>query len=217
MRIGIVGGTGKEGKGLALRWARAGHAVSIGSRDATRARERAAELSAIAGDAPIRGGDNAWAASEAEVVVLCVPYAAHAPTLRALGSHLDGRVLIDITVPLDAPRVREVHLPPGHSAAMEAQAILGPGTRVVAALHHVSSLHLADPDHHIEGDVLVCSDDAAACALVISLITDLGARALDAGALRNAIALEALTPVLLHLNKRYKSVGVSLRIVGLSA
>lgn len=217
MRVGVIGGTGKEGRGLALRWARAGHSVAIGSRDADRARERAAELSALAGGAVIVGGDNAWAVGEAEVAILCVPYAAHASTLRALAPHLDGRVLIDITVPLNPPRVREVHLPPGHSAAMEAQVILGPGARVVAALHHVSSVHLADPDHPIECDVLVCSDDEAATALAIALITDLGVRALDAGALRNAVALEALTPVLLHLNKRYKSVGLGLRIAGLPA
>jgi predicted dinucleotide-binding enzyme len=124
-------------------------------------------------------------------------------------------VLIDITVPLNPPRVREVHLPPGHSAAMEAQAIVGAATPVVATLHHVSSTHLGDPDHAIEGDVLVCSDHEAATATAIALIADLGGRALDAGPLRNAVALESLTPVLLQLNKRYKCSAAALRIVGL--
>ncbi len=215
MRIGVIGGTGKEGRGLALRWSRAGHQVRIGSRDAARASERAAELRAVAGAGDITGGDNAWAVSDAEVVVLCVPYAAHGETLRSLAAQLAGRVLIDITVPLNPPRVREVHLPPGHSAAMEAQAIVGAATPVVATLHHVSSTHLGDPDHAIEGDVLVCSDHEAATATAIALIADLGGRALDAGPLRNAVALESLTPVLLHLNKRYKCSAAALRIVGL--
>ena len=215
MLIGVIGGTGKEGRGLALRWARAGHQVRIGSRDAARAKERAAELGALAGGGAIEGGDNAWAVDGADIAVLCVPYAAHGATLRDLAPQLAGRVLIDITVPLQPPKVREVHLPPGQSAALEAQAMLGAATRVVAELHHVSSTHLGDPEHAIEGDVLVCSDDPAATATVIALLADLGARALDAGVLRNAVALEALTPVLLHLNKRYGASAACLRIAGL--
>ena len=221
MRIGVIGGTGREGRGLALRWAKAGHHVSIGSRDAERAKERAAELTALIGDAAkhdgrVGGGDNAWCVSEAEVVLLSVPYGAHAETLRALAPNLEGRILIDITVPLHPPKVDRVHLPPGQSAAMEAQAILGPNVKVVAALHHVSSTHLADPDHAIECDVLVCGNDLAARDTVISLIADLGTRGLDAGVLQNAVALESLTPVLIHMNKRYKNNGgTGIRIVGL--
>ncbi len=109
----------------------------------------------------------------------------------------------------------EVHLPPGQSAALEAQTILGPGVKVVAALHHVSAALLAEPDHPIDCDVLVCSNDEAARTLVVGLVGDLGLRALDAGSLRNAIALEALTSVLIHLNKRYKSKGTGVRITGL--
>lgn len=214
MRIGIVGGTGREGKGLALRWARAGHQVTIGSRDEARARERADELRA-SGVAGIAGGSNEQAARDADVVVLTVPYAAHGETLRALAGALAGRVLVDITVPLRPPKVHQVHLPEGQAAALEAQAIVGPETPVVAALHHVSSAHLGDPEHAVEGDVLVCSDDARAMETVIGLIQELGVRALDAGPLRNAIALESLTPVLLHLGKRYKSPGASLRFTGI--
>ncbi|HEY8040268.1 MAG TPA: NADPH-dependent F420 reductase [Polyangiaceae bacterium] len=202
MRIAVLGGTGKEGRGLALRWARAGHAVVLGSRDAGRARDRAGELSAL-GCGDIRGGDNAWAAGEAEIVLVCVPYAAHAELLTELRAVLQGRVVIDITVPLRPPRVQEVHLPPGQAAALEAQTILGAGARVVATLHHVSSSHLGDPERAIRCDVLVCSDHDDARALAIDLVGDLGLRGLDAGPLRNAVALEALTPVLLHLNKRY--------------
>jgi 8-hydroxy-5-deazaflavin:NADPH oxidoreductase len=213
MRIGIIGGTGREGRGLAARWAKAGHQVALGSRDEARARERAAELSSPGN--VVEGGSNEWAVSQADAVVLCVPYAAHAETLRALAPHLAGRVLIDITVPLRPPKVHEVHLPEGQAAALEAQAIVGPGTPVVAALHHVSSVHLGDPAHAVDCDVLVCADDARAMELTLGLVTELGVRAFDAGPLRNAVALESLTPVLLHLGKRYKSPGLGLRITGL--
>jgi NADPH-dependent F420 reductase len=204
MRIAVLGGTGKEGRGLALRWARAGHHVSLGSRAAERAREQAARLSSL-GCGAVEGGDNAWAVERAEVVLVAVPYAAHAALLRELRVGLEGRVVVDIAVPLSPPRVDEVHLPPGQSAALEAQSILGPGARVVAALHHVSSSHLGDPSRAIDCDVLVCSDHDDARALVMRLVGDLGMRGLDAGPLRNAVALEALTPVLLHLTRRYGS------------
>jgi hypothetical protein len=215
MHIAIIGGTGKEGRGLAVRWARAGHDVILGSRDAERAATSARDLAAAAGRDNIRGDENAAAARAAEVVVLCVPYAAHAATLQSLREALGGRILIDLTVPLQPPRVTEVTLPAGQAAALEAQALLGAATPVVAALHHVSSAHLADPGHVIECDVLVCADAPDAKRVVLGLVQDLGLHALDAGPLRNAIALEALTPVLIHLNKKYKSRGTGLRITGL--
>ena len=213
MRIGIIGGTGKEGRGLAARWARAGHQVSIGSRDAARGRDRAAELSREG--ALITGGSNEEAIAAAEVVVLAVPYSAHRPTLEGLADALKGKVLIDITVPLNPPKVRTVHLPAGQAAALEAQAILSDDVQVAAALHHVSSAHLADLEHTIDCDVLVCCNDRGIREQVINLMGDLGLRGLDAGRLRNAIALEALTPVLIHMNKRYKSKGTGLRITGI--
>jgi NADPH-dependent F420 reductase len=210
MRIAVVGGTGKEGRGMALRWARAGHSVFIGSRDAERAREAAIELSAQAGS-NIQGGENTEAVAASELVVLSVPYSAHASTLGALKSALVGRVLIDITVPLQPPKVTSVNLPAGQAAALEAQAILGAETPVVAALHHVSAVHLRDLDHAIECDVLACSDDKPALERALALIRDLGVRAVDAGPLRNAIALESLTPVLLHINRTLKgSAGIRL-------
>lgn len=225
MRIGIVGGTGREGKGLGLRWARAGHEVALGSRDEERARARADELRAgvhagglpqTPGGGSITGGSNEWAVKDAAVVVLSVPYGAHAETLKALAPHLAGKVVIDITVPLRPPKVHQVHLPEGQAAALEAQAILGAGTPLVAALHHVSSAHLGDADHGVDCDVLVCSDDKAALDLALGLIAELGVRAFDAGPLRNAIALESLTPVLLHMGKRYGSPGLGIRITGLT-
>jgi 8-hydroxy-5-deazaflavin:NADPH oxidoreductase len=212
MRIGLIGGTGKEGRGLSLRWARAGHEILIGSRDPEKARARAAE---IANGRAISGGDNAWAASSCEVAVLTVPYSAHRATLTELKPQLAGKVLIDITVPLSPPKIRQVSLPPGRAAALEAQALLGPDTRVIAGLHHVSGVHLADPDHGVDCDVLVCADDASAMEVALRLAGDLGLRAFDAGPLVNAIALESLTPVLLHLNKRYGSSGTGVRITGI--
>ena len=207
MRIGIIGGTGKEGRGLAVRWARAGHQVFIGSRDPARGAAKAAELGGMS------GGGNV-AACDAEVVVLSVPYGAHAATLQSLAPHLAGKVVVDITVPLRPPKVRVVHLPEGQAAALEAQAILGDAVRLVATMHHVSSVKLGDPEASIDCDVLVCGDDAGAKEVVVALLEDLGLRGLDAGPLVNAIALEALTPVLLHLNKRYGSKGAGLRITG---
>lgn len=216
MRIGIIGGTGREGRGLALRWAAKGHEIVLGSRDAARAQEKARELAAELpqGAGAVTGGSNEEAASAGEVAVLSVPYAAHESTLRGLRGPLAGRVLFDITVPLQPPKVTRVHLPAGGSAALEAKAVLDPSTRVVAGLHHVSSAHLGDPGHPIDCDVLVCGDDEAAREVVLGLVRDLGLRGLDAGALQNAVALESLTPVLLHLNRKY-NVNTGIRITGL--
>ena len=211
--IGIVGGTGKQGSGLALRWAKS-HDVIVGSRDPARAEAQAKECSAAAG-APVRAGSNVDAARDAEVVVLSVPYSAHAATLREIAPVLAGKVVIDLTVPLEPPRVTVVHLPPKGAAALETQEIAGAEARVVAALHHVSSTHLKDLSHALEGDVLVAGNDADAKATVIALIADLGLRGIDAGPLQNAIAIESLTPVLLHINKQYKVRGAGIRILGI--
>lgn len=213
-RIAVVGGTGKEGRGLALRWAHKGHAVFIGSRDDARAQATAAELAAELGRA-VQGGSNRAAIEASEIVLLSVPYSAHAATLQDLKPALAGRVLIDITVPLQPPKVTSVNLPAGQSAALEAQAILGAATPVVAALHHVSAVHLAKLDHAIDCDVLTCSDDKAAMEQALALIRDLGMRAIDAGALRNAIAIESMTPVLLHINRQQKGRSSGIRITGL--
>jgi NADPH-dependent F420 reductase len=215
MKIAIVGGTGREGRGLAVRWARAGHEVVIGSRDADKARAKVAEWALSDAKGTLAGSDNQAAVAGAEVVLLSVPYAAHEATLRELAPSLGGRVLIDITVPIRPPKVTEVHLPTGQSAALEAQAIVGAESQVVAALHHISSSLLGDPERAIDSDVLVCSDSADAKSKVIALIGDLGMRGLDAGPLRNAIALESLTPVILGLNRRYKREGIGIRFTGI--
>ena len=213
MRIAVIGGTGKEGGGMALRWAHAGHEVFIGSRDADKAQAVAAELSTQAGRT-IRGGSNPQAIEASEIAVLSVPYSAHASTLGELKAALAGRVLIDITVPLQPPKITSVNLPAGQSAALEAQAILGEATPVVAAMHHVSAVHLRDLSHEIDCDVLACSDDKAALERAMALIADLGVRVFDVGPLRNAIAIESLTPLLLHLNRQQKGRSVGIRITG---
>ena len=213
MKLGLVGGTGKEGSALAVRWAQAGHRVVLGSRTKERAEARAQELSQARG-VTLEGAANEDACRAAEVVVLCVPYDAHAATLGALKDALRDRVLVDLTVPLKPPRVRQVHLPKGGSAAQETAALVDASTRVVAAFHHVSSVAL-DAGHGEGSDVLVCGDAADAKDLVIQLAQDLGMRGLDAGSLANAVALESLTPVLLYLNKRYGVRDAGIVVTGL--
>jgi len=214
MKIGIVGGTGREGRGLAVRWAKAGHDVFIGSRQADKGAAKAAEFSSEFGVA-LEGADNVAACDHAELIIVTVPYSAHRPTFESIKDAIGDKVIVDITVPLQTPKVRSVNLPDGQAAALEARALLPEGTRLVAALHHISSEHLSDPEHTFDCDVLVCGDDKDARAAVISVISDLGLRGVDAGVLKNAIALESLTPVLLHINRRYESVGSGIRITGI--
>ncbi|MEZ4361193.1 MAG: NADPH-dependent F420 reductase [Kofleriaceae bacterium] len=212
--IALVGGTGKEGRGLACRWARAGHRVVIGSRAAERAHQCADELSAACG-LQIDGAELTHAVRVADVVVLAVPYAAHGEAIAALRGELVGRIVIDVTVPLRPPRVREVFVPSRGAAALEARDLLGGHVRLAAALHHISAAHLADLGHEIDSDGLVCADDDEARAVAMRLVAELGLRALDAGPLANAVALEAMTPVLLHLNHRYR-ITAGIRITGLT-
>ncbi len=215
MKIGIVGGTGSEGRGLAVRWAKAAHDVFIGSRRAQRGRDKAAEFSEEFG-VTLQGGNNFSACEHGDLIVVTVPYGAHRSTFESIKDSVGNKIIVDITVPLQPPKVRSVNLPEGQSAALEARALLDDGARLVAGLHHISSEHLSDPNHMFDCDVLVCGDDKDARAEVIGVIGDLGLRGVDAGALRNSIALESLTPVLLHINKRYKSVGSGIRITGIS-
>lgn len=214
MRIAIIGGTGREGSGLALRWARAGHEVFVGSRDAQRGIDKAKELS-HEHQLKLSGGGNLEACRWAGIILLAVPYDAHHSTLESIRSAIAGKPLIDITVPLKPPQIRKVHLPEGQSAALEAQKLLGPDAQVAAALHHISAEHLTNANYQFDCDVFVCADPQELRALVMQLVSDLGLRAIDAGALQNSIALEAMTPVLLHINKTYGAQGAGLRVTGL--
>jgi NADPH-dependent F420 reductase len=152
--IAILGGTGAQGSGLALRLAKAGHAVTIGSRDAAKARTAAAEASARTGKT-IAGADNRAAAAAAEIVILAVPYAVERATVEDVLAELSGKILVDATVPLVPPKVSQVQLPEGQSAVAAIQALTGKAVRVVSAFQNVSAQHLSDLDHAIDCDVLV--------------------------------------------------------------
>jgi NADPH-dependent F420 reductase len=214
MRIAIIGGTGKEGRGLALGWARAGQEILIGSRDTARAAAAAAAINDTVGRPAASGVRNRDAAAAADVVVLSVPYAAHRETLAEIREAARGKVLVDVTVPIDPERPRRLRDMPGSSAAEEAQAFLGLDARVVAAFQNVSHTHLeasAPPDC----DVLVCGDDPKARAATIHLAKLLGLRGIDAGSLRNARVVEGLTVLLLAVNRRYGVKGAGIRVTGL--
>lgn len=202
-KIAILGGTGPQGKGLALRFAMVGVPVVIGSRDSIRAAEVAAELSSALpeGSATIEGMENLAATKAAdEMVILSVPYSAHDATLADLKPRLDGKILIDIVVPLAPKNPKEVVMPPEGSATEAAQALLGDTIPVVGALHNVSAVTLNNTEQPINCDVLVCGNQLEAKKAVMALIEKLGVKAYNAGLAQSARAIEALTPILIRLN-----------------
>lgn len=212
--LAILGGTGKEGAGLAMRWALNGYRVIIGSRSAEKAVTRAGEMNEELGGDYITGMSNEEAAKEANLVVLSVPYSAHQPTLESVAEHCQGKIVVDLTVPLQTPEFMSVNLPAGGAAALEAQEILGSGATVIAAFQNVSSVKLKKVSESVDCDVLVCGDDVNTKQEVIQLVKAAGMRGIDAGALKNAVAVESLTPVLLYINKTYKVKGAGIRITG---
>jgi NADPH-dependent F420 reductase len=217
MRIGILGGTGKEGAGLALRWALGGHEVIIGSRDAERARAKAAELSALAGGAAVAGMSNLDAATAAGVVVLTLPATGLAATLVPLKDACRGKVVISTVVPLTFGGGRLFTPPPQGSSAEEVQELLGGEARVVAAFHHIAAHELSATEHVIECDLLLCGGDAEAKKVVEELAHTMGLRAIDVGALTNAGSLEGITAMLATINRRYKLKNSGIKITGLPA
>ncbi|MER5325134.1 NADPH-dependent F420 reductase [Streptosporangium roseum] len=200
--IGILGGTGDQGKGLARRFAMAGHTVLIGSRSAERAREAAAGLGL-----PASGADNATVAAEADVVIVAIPWEGHRSTLESLRAELAGKIVIDCVNPLgfDKQGAYALAVEEG-SAAQQAAAVL-PDSRVVAAFHHVSAVLLLDPEvAEVDLDVLVLGDDREATDTVQALAGQIpGVRGVYAGRLRNAHQVEALTANLISINRRYKA------------
>jgi NADPH-dependent F420 reductase len=212
-KIAVLGGTGPQGVGLALRLAAAGHDVTVGSRDAERARAVAAELSARVGKT-IQGNDNRSAAQGGEIVFLTVPYAVQRSTVESVLDALRGKILVDTTVPLVPPRVGTVQLPQSQSAVAAIQQLAGSAVRVVSAFQNVSAQHLNELDHPVDCDVLVCGDDRSACDSVIGLCADIGLRGFYAGPIANSAAAEALTSVLITINRRYKIAGAGIRITG---
>ncbi len=202
MSIAILGGTGPQGRGLALRFARAGTPVVLGSRDGDRAQGIADELNAqLEGAATISGESlrDAVVAAD-EMVILAVPYSAHDATLEAIRDLLPGKILVDIVVPLAEGDPKKVDMPAEGSATEAAQSLLGEETPVVGALHNVSAVTLNQLDHAINCDVLVCGNDLAAKEKVIELIRQLEVEAYNAGPAVNARCIEAITPILIRLN-----------------
>jgi len=212
--ISIVGGTGALGGGLARRWARARLPVVIGSRSVDKAAAAAAEISAALPGASVTGLGNLEAARAGNIVVLTVPFAQQRATLESIQPALAGKILVDTTVPLAPPRVARVQLPKEGAAALIAQQIAGQEVSVVAAFHNVAadSLHA---DEALDCDVLVAGDRAEARETVVGLARAAGLRAWHAGSLENAAAAEALTSVLLFVNKRYGGVHTGIRITGI--
>ena len=214
MSVAVLGGTGKEGSALAMRWALNGYKVIIGSRTEEKAKTRVAELNTELGGDYLVGMANEDAAKEGEIVVLSVPYGAHKPTIEGVKDQLAGKVVVDLTVPLAPPKIMSVNVPEGKAAALEAQSYLDNDAKVVAAFQNVSAVKLKQLDKAVDCDVLVCGDDDDAKADVIRLVEAASMRGIDAGSLENAVAVEALTPVLLYINKKYKVKGAGIRITG---
>lgn len=212
--IAILGGTGALGAGLAMRWAKAGYSVTVGSREAAKAETAAESFNAKAGVDTIRGLDNPGAAAVSDIVVLTVPYANHQRMLEAVQAEVQGKIFVDVTVPLMPPKVRTVQLPEGGSAAKAAQQFLGDDVRVVSAFQNVAADHLADLDHAIDCDVLVCGNEPAAREAVLTLVTAAGLRGWHAGRIDNSTVAEALTSALIFMNRHYGIDGAGIRITG---
>ena len=214
MNIAIIGGTGKEGAGLGARWALAGHSIIIGSRDEERAKTKAAEMREKTKKLTIIGHSNLDAARLGEVVVLALPAIGLDATLRPLVEACQGKVVVSTVVPLTFGGPRLFTPPAAGSSAEEAQALL-PGAKVVAAFHHIAAHELAETDHAIECDLLICGGDADAKAVVVELGASMGLRTLDVGALSNAGPIEGITAVLATINRRYKLKNSGIKITGL--
>jgi 8-hydroxy-5-deazaflavin:NADPH oxidoreductase len=214
LTIAVLGGTGKEGKGLAYRWAKAGYKVLIGSRTSEKAVTTASEiLEMLDGQGSVVGTSNAEAAAQANIAVLTVPYAAHRETLESVKDLLGGKLFIDVTVPLVPPKVSKVQMPPAGSAAQEAKEILGENVEVVAAFQNISHEHLLD-DGNVECDVLVTGSSKNAREEALKLVEAAGLVGWDAGPIENSVVVEGLTSVLININKQYGSTHSGIRITG---
>lgn len=216
--LAILGGTGDLGTGLARRWVAAGYQVIIGSRTQDKAQAALSDLSRVMAERGVtslnvRAMENLAAAQAADIVALTVPFSHQSSTLEAVRAALEGKILIDVTVPLVPPKVARVQMPPQGSAGQIAQALLGEGVRVVSAFQNVAAHHLQE-GHGLDCDVLVCGDSKEARAEVVKLVEAAGMRGIHAGSIANAAAVEALTSVLIFINKQY-STQAGIRVTGL--
>jgi NADPH-dependent F420 reductase len=213
MTIAVLGGTGREGKGLAYRWARAGYKVLIGSRSSEKAITAASELiEMLEGASSLVGVSNREAAELADIVVLSVPYAAHRETLESVKDGLKGKILVDVTAPLASPKSK-VQMPPAGSAAQEAREIVGEGVEVVSAFQNVPYDQLMK-DEEVDCDVLVTGTSKEARAEVLKLVEAANLVGWDAGPIENSVVAEGLASVLININKRYGSTHSGIRITG---
>ena len=212
--LAIVGGTGALGTGLAYRWARAGYSVAIGSRSPEKGAAAAAELRKRLPNAKVSGAGNRDVARSAAVIILTVPYTHHQSTLEMIKAEVQGKIVVDTTVPLVPPQVTRVQLSDDWPVARSAQSFLGDNVRVVSAFHNVAAGHLQREKGPDDGDVLVYGNDSDARQAVIDLVAATGLRGLHAGSIDNSVASEALTSVLIFINKQYKIDGTGLRITG---
>jgi NADPH-dependent F420 reductase len=216
LTIAVLGGTGKEGKGLAYRWAKAGYRILIGSRSDDKAVTAASELiELLDGEASVVGMSNVEAARNADIVVLTVPYAAHRDTLISVVEALKGKLLVDVTVPLVPGRVSRVKMPSAGSAAQESQEILGEDARIASAFQNVSYESLLT-DKDVESDVLVTGTSLEARTDTLKLVAAAGLRGWDAGSLENSMVGEGLVSVLIHINKKYGSTHAGIKITGVT-
>ncbi|MBB3046575.1 hypothetical protein FHR99_000811 [Litorivivens lipolytica] len=206
--LAILGGTGDLGTGLARRWAEAGYRVIIGSRTQDKAEAAVADLQQVMADrgiaqVTVEAMGNLAAAEAADIVAMTVPFAHHSSTLELVKPALKGKILIDVTVPLVPPKVARVQLPEAGSAGQIAQNLLGEDTQVVSAFQNVAAHHLQE-GKGLDCDVLVCGDKKDARAKVIELVEAAGMRGFHAGSIANAAAVEAMTSVLIFVNKQYQ-------------
>lgn len=214
-KIAIIGGTGTLGGGLARCWALAGYPIIIGSRTREKAVSAASRLRVDTGFHDISGTTNLDAAEAGEIIVVAVPWPTRNVLLEEIKNALQGKIVVDTTVPLVPPKIARVQMPEGGSAGMQAQKLLGPNVRLVSALQNVAA-HKLSRRKEIECDVLVCGDDVEARETVIRLIRALGLRGLHAGPIDNSIATEAMTSLLIAINGRYKVDGAGIRITGVT-
>lgn len=213
--IAILGGTGELGSGLAYQLAKAGYTITIGSRFAEKAEQAASALLQEVPGSSIRAAANSDAAAAAEVVIMTVPFASHASTIEAVRDSVQGKIFVDTTVPLVPPKVMRVQLPPGGSVAKAAQEQLGSDVRVVSAFQNIAAAHLRSDDlQDVACDVLVCGNNPEARQVVIDLAQAIGLTAWHAGAIDNSVVPEALTSILIFLNKKYQLNGAGIRITG---
>ena len=215
--IAVLGGTGREGKGLVYRWAKAGYRVLVGSRTLEKAQATAHDLSSLLGvGTKIEGVSNLTAVIQADMVVLAVPYLAHRETLEAVKGLMKGKILIDVTVPLVPPSVTRVQMPPAGSAAQEAKEILGEEVQVTSAFQNVSYDQLLN-DNPIECDVLVTGTSKEARSETLKLVSAAGLTGWDAGPIENSVVVEGLTSILIGINKKYGSTSAGICIKGVQA